>query len=55
MKVKPGFDPEKLIEHRFNDTLNYFSGTWLNKSQDKCFRYWDVGYVGVGVSIVGLG
>ena len=32
MKVKPGFDPEKLIEHRFNDTLNYFTGTWFNKS-----------------------
>ena len=32
MKVKPGFDPEKLIEHRFNDTLNYFTGARFNKS-----------------------
>ena len=31
MKVKPGFDPEKLIEHGFNDTLNYFTGTQFNK------------------------
>ena len=32
MIVKPGFDPEKLIEHGYNDTLNNFTGTRFNKS-----------------------
>jgi hypothetical protein len=30
--VKPSFDPEKLIELGFNDTLNNFTGTRFNKS-----------------------
>jgi hypothetical protein len=32
MKVKPGFDPEKLIEHGFTGTLNHLTGTRFNKS-----------------------
>ena len=30
--MKPCFDSEKLIEHGFNDTLNFITGTHLNKS-----------------------
>jgi hypothetical protein len=30
--VKPWFDPGKLTEHGFNETLNYFTGTQFNKS-----------------------
>jgi hypothetical protein len=66
MKVKPGFDPEKLIEHGFNDTLNYFTGTrfnisvvgWAgherNGSGNLLFLGCWLSYVGIGVSSVGL-
>ena len=47
MKVKPGFDPEKLIEHGFNDTLNYFTGTRFNKSV--------VGWAGHKINASGIG
>ena len=47
MKVKPGFDPEKLIEHGFNDSLNYFTGTRFNKSV--------VGWAGHEINASGTG
>jgi hypothetical protein len=55
MKGRPGFDPEKLIEHGFADSFNFFTGTHFNNSFVGWagHKRWAVGYVGVGISSVG--